>query len=163
MEKKSSYSKLQMTRGKEALVRGFWLNECQFCIFHWGSWDQITLHIITSLGSIILGFLALFLFGKKAEIERKFSELSSYLVQHPAFHPNPLGSSMKTLVFCLWLCWVFVAAHGLSLVVASGGSPLVAVSGLLIVASSRCRAVTRHGGSALAALEVRISSCGAWA
>ena len=55
----------------------------------------------TSLGSIILGFLALFLFGKKAEIERKFSELSSYLVQHPAFHPNPLGSSMKTLVFCL--------------------------------------------------------------
>ena len=32
----------------------------------------------------------------------------------------------------LWLCWVFVATRGLSLVVASGGFSLVAGYGLLI-------------------------------
>ena len=32
-----------------------------------------------------------------------------------------------------WLCWVFVAAHGLSLVVASGVYSAVAVYGLLTV------------------------------
>ena len=40
-----------------------------------------------------------------------------------------------------WLCWVFVAARGLSLVAASGVCSLVAVCGLLIeVAFSFCRA-----------------------
>ena len=34
---------------------------------------------------------------------------------------------------CFWLCWVFVAAHGLSLAAASRGSSLVAIQGLLIV------------------------------
>ena len=32
----------------------------------------------------------------------------------------------------LWLCWVFIALHGLSLVVASRGCSLVVVLGLLI-------------------------------
>ena len=33
------------------------------------------------------------------------------------------------LFVSFWLCWVFVAAHGLSLVAASGGCSLVAASG----------------------------------
>lgn len=35
-----------------------------------------------------------------------------------------------------WLCWVFVADHGLSLVVGSESSSLVAVHGLLFVVAS---------------------------
>ena len=35
-----------------------------------------------------------------------------------------------------WLCWVFVATHGLSLVAASRGCSLVAVHGLLIAVAS---------------------------
>ena len=38
------------------------------------------------------------------------------------------------------MCWVFVAAHGLSLVVGSGGYSLVGIRGLLIAVASRCRA-----------------------
>ena len=38
------------------------------------------------------------------------------------------------------LCWVFVAARGLSLVAESGGCSLVGVRGLLIVVASHCRA-----------------------
>ena len=41
-----------------------------------------------------------------------------------------------------WLCWVFVAAYGLSLVVASGGYSFVAVHGLPIVVASL---VAKHG------------------
>ena len=44
-------------------------------------------------------------------------------------------------LFYFWLCWVFVAARGLSLVAASGVCSLVAVYGLLIeVGFSFCRA-----------------------
>ena len=39
----------------------------------------------------------------------------------------------KILFIYLWLRWVFVALHGLSLVVASGGYSPDAVHGLLIV------------------------------
>ena len=35
-----------------------------------------------------------------------------------------------------WLCCVSIAVHGLSLVVASGGYPLVVVCGLLIAVAS---------------------------
>ena len=35
-----------------------------------------------------------------------------------------------------WLCWVFVAARGLSLVAASGGYPSLRVRGLLIAVAS---------------------------
>ena len=44
-------------------------------------------------------------------------------------------------LFIYWLCWVFVAAHGLSLVVASRGYS-VAVRGLLIAVASL---VADHG------------------
>ena len=42
---------------------------------------------------------------------------------------------MCYLFICFWLCWVFVAAHGLSLVVASRDY-LVVVQGSLIVVAS---------------------------
>ena len=44
--------------------------------------------------------------------------------------------------FIYWLCWVFVAAHGLSLVAASGGYSFVAVHGLLLAVASL---VVEHG------------------
>ena len=37
---------------------------------------------------------------------------------------------------CVWLCWVFVAVSGLSLVAASEGYSLVVVRGLLIAVAS---------------------------
>ena len=40
------------------------------------------------------------------------------------------------LFICFWLCWVFIAACGLSLVAASRGYSLVAVWGLLIAMAS---------------------------
>lgn len=44
------------------------------------------------------------------------------------------------ILFLLWgglcLCWVFVAAHGFSLVVAGGGCSLVGVPGLLAAVPS---------------------------
>ena len=42
----------------------------------------------------------------------------------------------------LWLCWVFIAVRGLSLVIACRGFPLVVVHGLLIAVASRCGAQT---------------------
>ena len=43
----------------------------------------------------------------------------------------------------MWLCWVFVATRGLSLVAASGGGlPFVEVRGLLIAVASL---VAEHG------------------
>ena len=39
---------------------------------------------------------------------------------------------LKNLFLYLWLCWVFVAARGLSLVEARGGSSLGAVHELLM-------------------------------
>ena len=39
-------------------------------------------------------------------------------------------------LFYFWLCWVFIAVHGFSLVVASGGYSLVVMPGLLIVLAS---------------------------
>ena len=46
------------------------------------------------------------------------------------------------LFIYLWLCWVFVAACGLSLVAASRGYSFVAVRGLLIAVASL---IVEHG------------------
>ena len=46
------------------------------------------------------------------------------------------------LFIYFWLCWVFVAAHGLSLVVASRGYSSVVVHRLLIAVASL---VAEHG------------------
>ena len=58
--------------------------------------------------------------------------------------------------------WVFVVAHGLSLVVASGGSSPVEVRGLLI-AVALLVAEHRLQAHASAAAECRLSRCGSWA
>ena len=70
-------------------------------------------------------------------------------------------------LFYLWLCWVFVAARGLSLVVASGGYSSLRFTGfslrwLLLLRStgSRCTGFSSYGSRGL---ECRLSSCGAWA
>ena len=49
----------------------------------------------------------------------------------PAFH-----SFFKKLCIYLWLCWVFIAALGVSLVAECEGCSQVAVLGLLIVVAS---------------------------
>ena len=82
-------------------------------------------------------------------------------------------------LFYFWLRWVFVAAHGLSLVVVSGGSSSLWCAGfslqwllLLRCTGSRhagfsscgTRALERrHSSCGSRALECRLSSCGAWA
>ena len=38
--------------------------------------------------------------------------------------------------FYFWLCWIFVSAHGLSLVAVSGGHALIVACGLLIAVAS---------------------------
>ena len=56
-----------------------------------------------------------------------------------------------------WLRWVFVAAHGLSLVAASGGYSLLQCAGFslqwLLLLRSTGSVVVAHG----------LSSCGSWA
>ena len=78
------------------------------------------------------------------------------------------------IIIIIWLCWLFVAVHGLSLVAVSGGYS-VAAHGLLIAVASlvvehrlqgvwTSVVVTRGLSSCgLRALEHRLSSCGAWA
>ena len=41
-----------------------------------------------------------------------------------------------SFIYLFWLCWVFLAAHGLSPVAESWGYSLVAVLGLLTVVAS---------------------------
>ena len=52
------------------------------------------------------------------------------------------SSDPYCLFVCFWPCWVFIAAHGLSLVGGERGLLLVAVRGLLIVVVSL---VAEHG------------------
>ena len=64
-----------------------------------------------------------------------------------------------------WLCWVFIAARGLSLVVASGGYSLLRCKGfslwwLLLLQSTGSRRAG-FNSCGLWALELRLSSCGA--
>ena len=78
------------------------------------------------------------------------SEVGSVLKIHLA-----RGSCCSEFVFnfiWFWLCWVFVAAHGLSLVAASGGCSVLRSTGCTRAGFSSC-------GSR--ALEHRLSSCGA--
>ena len=72
---------------------------------------------------------------------------------------------LKILILCIyfWLCWVFIAAMGFSLVAASWGYSLVVGSGLLTGVASL---VTDHGLSGVQAWAVVVhglSSCSSWA
>ena len=44
-----------------------------------------------------------------------------------------MNTSILLLLLFFWLCWVFIAMHGLSSIAASRNYSLVAVHGLLIV------------------------------
>ena len=66
-----------------------------------------------------------------------------------------------------WLCWVFTAEHGLSLVAASGGYSLLqsarfSLRWLLLLQSMGSRRVG-FSSCGMGAPEHRLSSCGAWA
>ena len=67
-------------------------------------------------------------------------------------------------IYLFWLCWVFVAARGLSLVETSGGYPSLQCVGfslqcLLLLWSTGSRRAG-FGSCGLQALERRLSSCG---
>ena len=68
------------------------------------------------------------------------------------FHFSRLGYS-QCLIIYLWLCWVFIAVHRLSLI-ESWGSSLLWSSGFSFGGFSRCGAQ---------ALERGLSGCGSWA
>ena len=68
---------------------------------------------------------------------------------------NSEANMLKKFFVYFQLRWVFSIARWLCLVVKNGGSPQVAVLGLLTVVAS--------GYGARAVWPVRFSSCGAWA
>ena len=75
------------------------------------------------------------------------------------------ASFFKNIYLFIWLCWVFIAACGLSLVAVSGGySPLrcvgLSLRWLLLLRSTGSRCVGFSGCGSWA-LECRLSSCGA--
>ena len=56
---------------------------------------------------------------------------------------------------CVWLCWVFVAVSGLSLVAASEGYSLVVVRGLLIAMLLLLQTTGSRAQASVAGAEVR--------
>ena len=74
---------------------------------------------------------------------------------------------LNFIYFIFWPSWVFIAAHGLSLVAASGGHSSLRCTSfslwwLLLLRSTGSRRVG-FSSCGLWALECRLSSCGAWA
>ena len=88
-------------------------------------------------------------------------------------HKPPLSFFFLIFIYLFGLCWVFIAAHGLSLVATSGGYSLLQCASslrwLLLLRSmavgSWASVVVARGLSSygLWALERRLSSCGTWA
>ena len=79
----------------------------------------------------------------------------------------PSRFSIHWFLFFFWLRWVFIAAHGPSLVAASGGHSSLQYTGFLLQWPLLLRSMgSRHAGFSSCgsrALERRLSSCGAWA
>ena len=73
------------------------------------------------------------------------------------YYPLSCPVVFGRMVFFLWLHWVFIAVHGLSLVVASGGCSLVAVHRLLVAVACL---VARHSLSDLRASVVAAHGLG---
>ena len=83
----------------------------------------------------------------------------------------PVGMKWYLIVVCfffinlfiyLWLCWVLVAAHGLSLVAASGGYSSLRCAGFSLRCLLCCGAQAL-GARASVVVACRLSSCGSWA
>ena len=69
--------------------------------------------------------------------------LTHWVLTHWEFHTIQMPVSLLLWIFIyLWLCWVFVAAHRLSLVAVSRTSSLIALSSLLSAVASL---VVEHG------------------
>ena len=66
----------------------------------------------------------------------------------------------NTLKFYFWLCWVFIAAVGLSLVVESGGYFLVVVGNLVVVVASH---TVQHRLKACRLQQLQLIGPRAWA
>ena len=58
--------------------------------------------------------------------------ISSFICHHRLVEEASLALYLIIYLFIYWLCWVFVAACGLSLVAVSEGYSFVTVRGLLI-------------------------------
>ena len=74
--------------------------------------------------------------------------------------------SLSSFFFFFWLCWVFVAAHGLSLVVVRGGYSSLRCAGfsllwLLLLRSTGSRRAGFSSCSMRAIERAGFSSCGA--
>ena len=69
--------------------------------------------------------------------EHNYSDLSSWVSKFILF----FFLSLFVCLFVFWLCWVFVAARGLSLVVVSGVCPSLQCAGF----SLRCLLFAEHG------------------
>ena len=73
-----------------------------------------------------------------------------------------LGSHIYMLLFFFWLCWVFVAVCGLSLVLASGGYSLLRHRGFSLPWLLLCSAGSRLMDSGVAALGPRAQAQWLW-
>ena len=90
----------------------------------------------------------------------KWLSSSSSIWLHHTHHELHFLNLFEKLLIYFWPLWIFVAAHGLSLVAAGRGYSVVAVCGLLPVVASCCRAqalgsrapVLQHIGSVAVAL-----------
>ena len=83
---------------------------------------------------------------------RVFSKVKKILYNIRFFSPKFLKNLFIFFIYYFWLCWVFVAARGLSLVVASGGYSLLWCAGfslqwllLLWSTGSRCAGFSSCG------------------
>ena len=90
-----------------------------------------------------------------------------FLLVFPPYLPQYIPNFLFCFVFSFiyfWLHWIFVAAHGLSLVVVSGGYSLlcagVSLRWLLLLRSTGFRHMG-FSNCGTRALERRLSSCGA--
>ena len=94
--------------------------------------------------------------------------VTSVVFLHVMSHFDSFPHSILFFKFIyLWLHWVFVAVHGLSLAAASGGYSSLWCTGFslwwLLLLQSMGSRHTGFSSSGLRALEGRLSSCGAWA
>ena len=108
-------------------------------------------------------FLPVFLFSESC------AKIFHYIGNFSVYASNSSNFFFKYIYLFInfWLCWVFVAAHRLSLVAASKGysSLLCAGFSLRWLLLSWSKGSRRVGFSSCGsrALERRLSSCGTWA
>ena len=113
-----------------------------------------------------IGFVLLFMGFMQGDSPKVDSPVSS--MEYTLWLPSCCFFFIHLFYFIyFWLCWVFIAVCGLSLVVVNGGYSSMQCTGfslwwLLLLRSTGCRyAGFSSCGSRV--LECSLSSCGAWA